>query len=191
MASPTSSARHIPGTFFQQPAQSLIYLGLALFGRQLQNPQILLAALGSPSCLLQHIERHAEPARRKQLVAITVVLEGPRLAHQPVDDVAIVHAMLPPPTQARHLLHLLLAVPDFHLVHVQPRLHLLADQPARHRVHIPIHVDQTARVHLHPLPLARLHAPFRQLLHHRHLFRQAVACVRRSSAPTTSRRNRW
>ncbi len=82
--------------------------------------------------------------------------------------------MLAPPAQARHLLDLLLPIPDFHLVHVQPRLHLLADQPARHRVHVAVHIDQAARVHLHPLAPGRLHAPFRQLLHHRHLFGQPL-----------------
>src|SRR6516165_1592065 len=85
--------------------------------------------------------------------------------------------MLPPPLQSRQLLHLLLAIPDFYLVQVQSRFHLLADQPAGHRVHIPIDVDQTARVHPHSLPLAGFHAPSS--------LPPNVACVQRSSARTT------
>ena len=43
-----------------------------------------------------------------RLLAVAIVREGPRLAHQPVDDVPVIHTMLLPPAQARHLGHLLL-----------------------------------------------------------------------------------
>jgi len=43
-----------------------------------------------------------------------------------------------------HLGNLLLPVSDLNMIHEQPRLHLLADQPARDRVWGAAHVDQAA-----------------------------------------------
>ena len=55
---------------------------------------------------------------------------------------------------------------------MQPRLDLLADQPAVDRVHVAIHIDQAARIHLHSLSLGALQPPFRQRPQILHLFRQ-------------------
>ena len=87
--------------------------------------------------------------------------------------------MLAPSAKTRHLGHLPLPIPDFHLVHRQPCFHHFADQPAGHRVHVAIHVDQAAGIDLDSFPLGRLHAPLRKLTHHRHLFGKplAAACV--------------
>src|ERR1700758_746428 len=119
---------------------------------------------------LKQGEDHAEPAGREQLVAVTVVLEGARLPYQPVDDVTVINSMLQPPSQAWHLGDLLLPVPDLHMVHKKPRLYLLADQPARHRVRVAVYVDEAARVHLDPIAPGRFHTPLRQLPHPLHLF---------------------
>jgi hypothetical protein len=59
---------------------------------------------------------HAKPARRKQLVPIAIALECSGFLTKPVDDVTIVHPVLPSPSQPGYLLHLLLAAPDFHPV---------------------------------------------------------------------------
>jgi hypothetical protein len=45
---------------------------------------------------------------------------------------------------------------------VQAHFHLFADQAARHRVAIPVDVNQTAGIDAHVEPLARLQAPRRQ-----------------------------
>jgi hypothetical protein len=49
------------------------------------------------------------------------VLKSPRLAHQPVDDVTVVHAVLLPSAQPRHLGHLLLPVSETAVVKNRPR----------------------------------------------------------------------
>jgi hypothetical protein len=65
-----------------------------VLGSQLQDLQVLLTALRSAEVLLKKVEGHAEPAGGEQLVTVPVVLEGTRFAHEPVDDVPLVHAML-------------------------------------------------------------------------------------------------
>jgi len=67
--------------------------------------------------LLKQVEGHAKAAGREQLIAVPVMLEGARLAHQPVDDVPVIHAMLLQPTQVWHLGDLLLSVPAPHMIH--------------------------------------------------------------------------
>jgi hypothetical protein len=44
----------------------------------------------------------------------------------------------------------LLRVPHFQVFRVQAYIHLLADQPARHHVAVPLHVNQAALVHSTP-----------------------------------------
>jgi hypothetical protein len=76
--------------------------------------------------------------------------------------VAILDPVLAPPTQPRQPLHALLRVPHLDLLRVQPRLHPLADQTARHRVDIVLDMDGAARVYTHRPTLARLQTPSRQ-----------------------------
>jgi hypothetical protein len=129
--------------------------------RQVQDPQVLLvgrAGLGSR----QGIVGPPEGTRREQLLPVAILGERPRLAHQPVDDVAVVHPALAPPAQPRQHLDPPLGVPDFQVLDEQPYLHLLADQPAGDRVAIAADVDQAALVHARPQPPARLQPPRRQ-----------------------------
>src|ERR1035438_2463426 len=108
----------------------------------------------------------------EQILLIPLVLKRPWLSHQPFDDVPVIDAMLAPPAQPRQVFHLPLPIPDLHMVQVQPRFDPLADQPAVHRIAVALDMDQTARVHLHPLPFGRFHAPRRQFPHHREFFGQ-------------------
>jgi hypothetical protein len=100
-----------------------------------------------------------------------------RLAHQPVDHVPIVDVVLVAPALPRQTFHQLLRVPYFQVFHVHTHFHVLADQPARHRVAIALHVNLTARVHLCAHPLARFQAPRRQRLHLGQLLRQTLAPI--------------
>jgi hypothetical protein len=136
-----------------------------------QDPQVLL---GRPLRLPLHqqVIGQAEAAAGEQVGPVAVVGKGPRLAQQPVDDMAVVDAVLAPTPQPRQLLDPLLGVPDLDLFRVQPRLHPLADQPAGHRVDVARHPDEAAALHPHPQPLTRLQATLRQGPQHRHLFRQ-------------------
>jgi hypothetical protein len=101
-------------------------------------------------------------AAGEQVRLVAVIGERPRLAHQPVDDVAVVDLVLATPTQTRQLLHTLLGVPDLKAFGVQTRLDPLADQPAAHRVDIALHMDDAARLHPYPLSLAGFQAAGRQ-----------------------------
>jgi hypothetical protein len=86
--------------------------------------------------------------------------------------VPIVHPLLAPATQPRLPLDQLLRVPHLHLLGIQANLDVLADQPARHRVTIPLHVNQAALVHATTSSLTRFQPPRRQGPQHGHLLRQ-------------------
>jgi hypothetical protein len=122
----------------------------------------------------QRVISDAKHARRKQLLAITVLGKRARLTHQPVDDVPVVHLVLVAAPQARHTFDELLRVPHFQVFRVQVHVDLLADQPARHRVAVPLHVDQAALVHpTLPAP-TRFQTPRRQRPQHRQFLQQAL-----------------
>jgi hypothetical protein len=122
--------------------------GLALPRGQVQDAQVLL---GRPLRLLldQPVIDEAEATGGEQVVAVAVVGKRPRLAHQPVDDVPVVDAVVAPATQARQALDLPLGIPDLDVVGVQARLDPFADQPARHRVGVAGDVEGAARIHSH------------------------------------------
>jgi hypothetical protein len=136
-----------------------------------QDPQVLLRR-PLRMTLAQHVVSQPEAARREQVPAIAIVRKGPRLAHQPVDDVAVLDAVLAPPTQARQRLHPPLGVPHLDPLRVQPGLHPLADQPARHRVGVAPDVNRAARVHPQHQPTARLQPAVRQRTQQRQLLLQ-------------------
>jgi hypothetical protein len=161
----------------EQFAQRRLHLRLVLLGRQVQDLQILLVRMRRLSHP-QIIVGHAEIVRREQGRTMLVHRKRARFAHQPVDHVPIVDVVLVAPTLPRQMLHQLLRVPHFQVFHVHTHFHVLADQPARHRVTIAFHVNLTARVHLHTHPLARFQTPRRQRLHLGQLLRQSFAPIR-------------
>jgi hypothetical protein len=144
----------------EQLTQRRRHRRLALLRCQVQDAQVFL---GRRPCVLgfQDIMGNAKHARRKQLLAVAVLGERPRLPHQPVDHVPIVDAVLVSAPQARQPFDQLLGIPDFHVLGIQPGLDLLADQPTRHRVAVPLHVDQAALVHATALSLACFQPPRR------------------------------
>ena len=138
---------------------------------QVQDPQVLpvrRARLGRHQLVIGQ----PEDARGEQLLAVAVLGERPRLAHQPVDDVPVVDALPVPTAQPGQHLDPLLAVPDLQVLDEQPHLDGLADQPAGHRVAVAADVDQAALIDLRPQPLARFQPPRRQWSQHRHLLGQ-------------------
>ena len=155
----------------QQFRHDRLHARLALACRQVQNPQVFL---GRPRrlSLAQHVVDHAEVAAGKQVRAVAIVGERPRLADQPVDHVPVLDVMLATSTQPRQLLHPLLGVPHLDALGVQPGLHPLVDQPARHRVDVALHADDAARFHAHTQPLARLQSLTRQRPQPGHFLRQ-------------------
>jgi hypothetical protein len=155
----------------EQGAQRLIDQRLTLRRRQLQDLQIFLVGLGQTP-LTQSVVGHAKTAGREQLVAVAVVGKGAGLAHQRVNDVPVIDAVLAAATQTRQRLHPLLAVPHLQVFGIDPHLDPLADQPAVHRVDVVMHVNQTAAVHRDRQPLATVQPPWRQRPQHRQLLSQ-------------------
>jgi hypothetical protein len=152
-------------THVEQAAQRRLHRHLTLPCRQVQDVQVLLGRPGRLS-LQEQVVGHAETAAGEQVAAVAVVSKRSRLAPQPVNDVPIVDAVLATPTQAGQFLHALLGVPQFHALGVQAGLQPLADQPAGHRVDVPLHADHTARFHPHAQPLARFQPRLGQRAQH-------------------------
>ena len=145
--------------------QHLLDRRLTVPRRQVQDPQVLpvrRARLHGH----QAVVGPSEGARREQLLAVAVLGEGPRLAHQPVDDVPVVDVLPVPAAQPGPHLDPPPRVPDLQVFDEQPHLDGLADQPARHRVAVAADMDQAARIDLHAQPLARLQPPRRQRPQH-------------------------
>jgi len=122
----------------------------------------------------QRVIGDAERARWKQLLTIAVLGKGSGLAHQPIDHVPVVHALLVPAAQTWLPLDQLLGVPHLDLLGIQADLDFLADQPAGHRVTVPLDVNQAALVHATTSPLACFQPSCRQRTQHRQLFGQPL-----------------
>jgi hypothetical protein len=138
-----------------------------------QDAQIFTVGIARP-LLDQRIVSHAKMARGEQLLTIAVVSEGAGLAHQPVDDVPIVDAMLVPSAQPRQMLDLLLRVPHFKVFHEEADLDLFADQPAGHGVTVAIDMNQAAAIDASLQTLARFQTSSRQRSELGALFLQPV-----------------
>jgi hypothetical protein len=144
------------------------HLVLALPARQVQQPDVL--GVGTPGLLLhQGIIGAPIGHARIEIFPVHVAGEGPGLAHQPVDHVPVVDAMLVLAAQPLHTLHQLPGVADLDQVHADARLDHFAPQPRRHRVGVVLDADGAAPADAHPLALERLQAPRRQRPHLSHL----------------------
>ena len=126
----------------------------------------------------QRIVSLAEAARWEHLLPKSIVRKRPRLTHQPVDDVAILDVALVSSTQPRHVLHQLLGVPHLQVLDVETNLHLVADEPAWHRVTVPFDMDHAARIDTRREPAARFQPTRRQRTQHAYLFRQPFPTTR-------------
>jgi hypothetical protein len=115
-----------------------------------------------------------EAARREQVVAVAVVGEGARLAHQPVDDVPVLDAMLAAAAQTRQAFHLPLGVPNVEVVGVDANLDPFADQPTGHRIRVAADVDRAAALHTHRHTLTGIEPLCRQRPQQGQLFFQPL-----------------
>ena len=156
----------------------------------LQNPQILPRGDLGSVFVPQPIVGHPEPAVGEQVLAIPIVLESARLPHQLVDNVPVVDGVLVASHQPRQRVDLLAGVPDFHAVGGQPRFECLAYQPAVHRIHIAMNVDQTPRVHPRGQPQTTLQTLRRKRSQDGEFFRVPIMprCVARGDHLLQKRR---
>lgn len=130
----------------------MIHRALVLLRRQVEDCQINFRRPLRP-LFAQHVPGHAEPAGGKEILAVAVVLECARFAHQPVDDVTVIDAALPASPQAGHRFHPFLAIPDFQPLRIQARIDALPDEAAHDRIRVPVHANQAPCVHTQTAPL--------------------------------------
>jgi hypothetical protein len=146
---------------FEQEPQRLVHPDLSLPRGQVEDRQVLLDRAAGPP-VLQHVVGHPESAGREHRVAVAVLLERPRLAHQPVDDVAVLDAVLPPAPEPRQGVDLAGAVPDVEGLGPDVNVNKLADQTARQRVGVAADVDRAPQVDPRLDPPSHLQPAYRQ-----------------------------
>jgi hypothetical protein len=141
--------------------QGRVHERLALLGRQVQ--QLHVAPVRTRTVLrLQGVIGPPEGRRRVQVGPEGIAGERTRLAHQPGNDVPVVDGVLVLPAQPRHALHQRLGVPDLDLLHPDPYLDILANQPGWHGVGVVLHRDRATAPHAHAPPFLTLQPPSRQ-----------------------------
>ena len=136
-------------------------MGLTLVGGQLEDEQVLTTCHRLRVRSAQCVVGDAETRRRKQVVPVAVIGEGARLAHEAVDDVAILDVVTALATQARDALQMPLRVVDVEMVGVQTDRHPLTNQTTVDRVGVVTHPDGAEGTHAHLLASEILQASCR------------------------------
>ena len=146
----------------QQTGQRSIHGALAAPRRQQQDLQVFPARHTLRLRPRQLVVSLTKPARRKQVRLVAVAGERSGFAHQPVDHMPIIDAMLIVATQPwrRHLE--LLRVPHLDRLGPHARFHPFPFQPRRDRVNVVLHFDRAPLADLHPQPHQGLQTPSRQ-----------------------------
>lgn len=112
----------------------------------LQDLQIVLGAAAFVAARTESVISDAEARRRKQIVAVRVIGERTGLAHERIDDVAIVDRMSVAAHQTRQRIDVLIRVPDLDAVGEQPRLDPFVAQTTVHGIGVTLNVHQAARI---------------------------------------------
>jgi hypothetical protein len=113
----------------EQEPQRLIHAAFSFPRSQEEDRQVVLDHAAGP-LVLQEVVGHPEPAGGKHRIAVEVLLERPGLAHQPVDDVAVLDAMLAPAPESRQGVDLSGPVPDVEGFGPDVNIDLFTDQTA-------------------------------------------------------------
>ena len=132
------------GSVEQEP-QRLVNTAFSVLRGQEKDRQVVLDHAAGPP-VLQQVVGHPEPAGGEHRVAEAVLLERPGLSDQPVDDVAVLDAMLAPASQSRQAVQLLGSVPDVERFGTDMNIKLFADQSARQRIGVAADVDRAPRI---------------------------------------------
>jgi hypothetical protein len=113
----------------EQEPQRLVHAAFSFLRGQVEDRQVILDHAAGP-LVLQQVVGHPEPAGGKHRIAVAVLLERPGLADQPVDDVAVLDAMLTSASESRQSVELPGPVPDVEGFGPDVNIHLFADQSA-------------------------------------------------------------
>jgi len=163
-------------TLVEQEPQRLVHAAFSLPGGQKEDRQVILDHAAWPP-VLQQVVGHPEPAGGEHRIAVAVLLERPGLAHQPVDDVAVLDAMLAPAPEPGQGVQLPGPVPDVEGLGPDVDIDPLADQPAGQRVGVAADVDRAARIDPRLEPSGHLQPSGRQGRQDGHLFMETLLSV--------------
>jgi hypothetical protein len=117
----------------EQEPQRLVHAAFSLPRGQEEDRQVILDHAAGP-LVLQEVVGHPEPAGGKHRIAVAVFLKRPGLANQPVDDVAVLDAILSPAPESRQGVDLSGPVPDLEGLGPNVNIHLFTDQTAGQRI---------------------------------------------------------
>ena len=129
----------------EQEPQRLVNTAFSLPRRQEKDRQIVLDHAAGPQ-VQEHVVGHPEPASREHRIAVAVLLERSRLADQPVDDVAVLDAMLASASESRQAVQLSGTVPDVDGLGTDVNINLFTDQSTRQRIGVAADMDRTPRI---------------------------------------------
>jgi hypothetical protein len=159
-----------------QEPQRLVHAALSLPRGQEEDRQVVLDHAAGPP-VLQQVVGHPEPAGGEHRIAVAVLLERPGLAHQPVDDVAVLDAMLAPAPESRQGVQLPGPVPDLECFGPDMNIDPLADQTAGQRVGVAADVDRAARIDPGLEPPGHLQPSGRQRRQDGHLLMKTLLSI--------------
>jgi hypothetical protein len=145
----------------EQESQRLVDAALPLPGREVEDRQVILDRVTAPA-VLQDVVGHPEPTGGEHRVAVAVFLERAGLAHEPVDHVAILDAVLAPAPEPRQALDPLGAKPDLEGFGSDVNIDTFADQTTRQRIRVAADVDRAPRIDPCLDPAGHLQPPRRQ-----------------------------
>jgi len=142
----------------------------------MENRQVVLDHAAGPP-VLQEVVGHPEPAGGEHRIAVAILLERARLFDQPVDDVAVLDAMLASASESRQGVQLPGPMPDVESFGPDVNIHLFADQTTRQRVRVAADMDRAPRIDSGLEPSRHLQATNRQRRQHGHFFEKSLLSV--------------
>jgi hypothetical protein len=126
-----------------------------------ENRQVILDQAAGPP-VSHGVVGHPEPAGREHRIAVTVLLERPGFADQPVDHMMVIDPMLASPSEPGQGVDLPGSVPDVEGLGPDVDIHLHANQSAGQRVGVAADVDRAPRIDPNLEPSGHLQPASRQ-----------------------------
>ena len=160
----------------EQEPQHLVHAAFSLLRGQEEDRQVVLDHAAGPP-VFQEVVSHPESAGGKHRVAIAVLLERPGLADQPVDDMAVLDAMLTSASESRQGVQLPGPVPDVECFGPDVNIHLFADQTTGQRIGVAADMDRAPRIHPGLEPSGHLEPASRQRRQNGPLFSETLLSV--------------
>jgi hypothetical protein len=160
----------------EQEPQRLVHAAFSFPRGQVENRQVILDHAAGP-LVPQQVVGHPEPAGGEHRIAVAVLLERPGLAHQPVDDVAVLDAMLASASESRQGVQLSGPVPDLENFGPDVNIDLFADQTTRQRIGVAADMDRAPGIDPRFEPAGHLQPASRQGRQHGHLLTKTLLSV--------------